>query len=550
MANETMLSLLAKQVETQPDAIWLRDLFASGSDTWTWRQANGEIQAVANWIAKTFGSGRNISILSKNRAHWILADMAILASANVSVPLFTTQSVEVTDYVLKFAGIDLIFVGQSENWDRMSDTISDQTVIVTLPGVEIDRDSLRWSDLVQEFAGQSVDVTSAPEDMVSIVFTSGTTGLPKGVVQNHNSMILPVERCASMLELEANPFLISYLPLSHIAERQAIEVHSLHLGGEIAFIESMATLVRDLQRTSPTFFFGAPRVWESLQQGIYQFFGGREAFETAMETDKENVAIKARAFLGLEKIDKMLSGAAPLSTSLLSFYDDLGITVLEAFGQTEAMSVIGNRIDDRKIGSIGKPIGDVEARISDEGELLIRGSGIAAGYYKQPDKTAETFVHGWVRTGDRARVDDDGFYFLTGRMKDYFKTVHGKYVAPVQIEDSFAQSPFVDQLCLVGRGCSKTAMVCVLSEEGAALSSQDLISALKKTALSINEGPVEKHARIGVVLIASDPWTIDNGFMTTTLKLKRASIDDAFLETAEPLASIAAKNKEIVVEWV
>ena len=220
----------------------------------------------------------------------------------------------------------------------------------------------------------------------------------------------------------------------------------------MSFIESMQTLNRDLQRTCPNFFFAAPRIWEMLQQSVFEDFGGREAYYKALNCDRESTIDKARAVLGLTELDVALSGAAPLSSSLLNFYADLQIPLLEGLGQTEAMSLLGNQPGDCRLGSVGKPIGEVEARISDDGELLVRGQDFSIGYYKQPDKTAETFVDGWLHTGDRARVDEDGFYFITGRVKDYFKTIQGKYVSPVPIEDKFRQSPYVESLCLIGRG--------------------------------------------------------------------------------------------------
>ena len=551
LSSTTLLSLLAEKSEQLAEAVWLKDLSTEGSTDWTWRNAQAEIHAIASWLHETLGQGgQNVSILSRNRAHWVLADMAILASANISVPMFTTQSSSVAEYIFEFTDVKVLFVGEAENWSKIESVIPDDMIVVTFPGVEVDIPSLQWEDLVSQFSGQKTSIESHLDDLVSIVFTSGTTGMPKGVMQSHSSMILPVARYAPELRIPDNPRLISYLPLSHIAERQAVEVHSLLLGGEIAFIESLPTLVRDLQRTKPAFFFGAPRIWELLQQSVYEYFGGRAAYERNLREDKQATAAKARALLGFQEMDAALSGAAPLSTSLLQFYDDLEITILEAFGQTEAMSVIGNRVGDRRVGSIGKPLGEVEARISDDGELLIRGQGFATGYYKQPEKTVETFVDGWLHTGDRARIDEDGFYFLTGRVKDYFKTIQGKYVAPVPIEDKFSHSPHLEQLCLIGRGCSTTALVCVPNAEGRAFSRGALASSLRDLATSVNANLDEKHARIGVVLISDSLWTIENGFLTTTMKVKRTSIDDAFLETVQPLTTQAAKEKQLVVDWV
>lgn len=548
--KNTIQNLLLQQAKEHPERVWLKDLSADSDTRWTWGEALEEIHALAFWLQSvTQGKGNNISILSRNRAHWVLADMAIIAANNVSVPIFTTQSQSIASYIFDLTDVQVLFVGESENWEKIQPVIPKDTIVVTFPGVEVNVPSLKWGDLVKQFQGKSVSVSTSPEDMISIIFTSGTTGMPKGVMQSHESMLLPVTRHAPELGISQNPRLISYLPLSHIAERQAIEIHSLLLGGEISFVESLPNLVRDLQRTQPHFFFGAPRVWETLQHGVYNFFGGRDNYAKSLKINKNAMRDDVRAMLGFNEIDAALSGAAPLSTSILNFFDELDIPILEAFGQTEAMSVISNKMNDRKVGSIGKPIGEVEARISESGELLIRSLGFALGYYKHADETAKTFVDGWLHTGDRARVDADGFYFLTGRVKDYFKTIQGKYVAPAPIEDKLSGSPYIEQMALIGRGCSSTCLICVPSVEGFGLSTEALSEALLSLVQSVNDKLEEKHARIGVVLVSDQAWTVDNEFLTTTLKLKRNKVEDTFLKIVEPLAKQAVVHKEVLIEF-
>lgn len=550
MTEATMMGLLEKNAAENPDEIWLRDLYAESLNGWTWSEAHSEIHAVASWLCETLGErGARASILSRNCAHWILADMAIIASGNVSVPMFTTQSSKIAEYIFDFADVRVLFVGEADNWEALEPIIPDDMILVTLPGVEVTRPSIKWEDLLEDYRSRTVLDLSSPDDLVSIIFTSGTTGMPKGVMQTNTSMIYPVARIVPICGLIDNPRLLSYLPLSHIAERNCVQVQSLVLRGQVSFVESLSTLIRDLQRTRPTFFFGAPRIWESLQQAIFQSFGGRAEYEAAVAEDKQQAAKKARDLLGFHNINIAMSGSAPISTALLRFYDDLGVTLLEGYGQTEAIGSFSNRPDDMKVGSIGKPVGEIEARISGEGELQLRGFGFATGYYNQKDKTEETFVDGWLLTGDRVRMDEDGFYFITGRIKDYFKTIHGKYVAPIPIEDQFSGSPFIDQLCLIGRGCSKTTLVCVLNEEARALPKSEIEDSLRELTLQINAGMEEKHARIGVLMIAADAWTIENGMITTTLKIKRPTIDDNYLERVQPLATKAAETKTILVEW-
>ena len=218
-------------------------------------------------------------------------------------------------------------------------------------------------------------------------------------------------------------------------------MHSLLKEGVITFNESMATLNRDLGDVKPNFFFGAPRVWEQFQQAVLAVMGSQENLDAMLAADAEGTGAAVREKLGLSEADFLLSAAAPISKALLNWYDTLGMAVMEGFGQTEAMALTGNKKGDRKLGTIGRIMDGVEARLSDEGELQVKAAGLSPGYYKNPEKTAETFVDGWIYTGDKATIDEDGFVTLTGRMKDYFKTIQGKFVAPVPIEDHFSQQP-------------------------------------------------------------------------------------------------------------
>jgi long-chain acyl-CoA synthetase len=221
---------------------------------------------------------------------------------------------------------------------------------------------------------------------------------------------------------------------------------------------------------------------------------------------------------------------------------------MEGFGQTEAMGLTANTHEDRKIGSIGRIVGEVEVKLSEEDELLVRAEGLATGYYKMPEKTAETFRDGWVYTGDKARIDDDGFIFLTGRVKDYFKTIQGKFVAPTPIENEFAKNPHTEQICLLGRGYSKTVMVCVLSAMAQQESDDEIVAALTAHAAQVNKD-IDKHARIGAVIVSRDHWTIDNAMLTPTLKIRREQIEGRFGERAQELARAAAERGELLLEW-
>jgi len=534
--------------QSQPDKVWMRDLHGAGATEYRWREAVAEIDSVAAWLEAEFGHGERMALLSKNRAHWIMADMAIIHSGNVTVPLFTTHAQATAEYILEFTDTKALFLGETENWEGVKRVLPTDCLLITLPGVDCDLPHKKWEELIAAAPKEAPKYQPAADDIVSLVFTSGTTGLPKGVIQTHATNLIPMRRCQYLFTQREQPRWFSYLPLSHIAERQIVEFSSINTGGEIWFNESLETLARDLPQCRPHIFFGPPRVWEQLRQSITAKFGGAEALETALASDQAGVQTLVRGALGMDEVEYCLTAAAPTPPSLIEWWDAVGVTLCEGFGQTEAMGLIITDPEDRRIGSIGKPAGEVEVKIGPDDELLIKAEGCTPGYYNRPEKTAELWQNGWLHTGDKVRIDDDGFIFITGRVKDYFKTIQGKFVAPPPIEGLFAENPHSEQQCLLGRGYSKTVMVTVLTEPARALSSEAVEAAALDTVAHINEN-IEKHARIGAVIFSKTPWTIENEILTPTMKIRREQIETKFGESAERLAREGAETGEVQLYW-
>ena len=549
MQHSTLTEQARHWAASQPEQVWMRDLSESGATEYTWGAAVAEIDRVAAWLEAEFGQGERMALLSRNRAHWIMADMGIIHSGNVTVPLFTTHAQATAEYILSFTDTKVLFLGETENWRSVKEVLPKGCVLITLPGVDCDLPHTKWEDLVAAASGEAPVYEPGPNDVVSLVFTSGTTGVPKGVIQTHATNLIPMRRCQYLFTQREQPRWFSYLPLPHIAERQIVEFSSINTGGEIWFNESLETLARDLPQCRPNIFFGPPRVWEQLRQSITAKFGGAEALATALASDRAGVQTLVRGALGMDEVEYCLTAAAPTPPSLIEWWDEVGVKLCEGFGQTEAMGLIITDPEDRRIGSIGRPAGEVEVKIGDNDELLIKAEGCTPGYYNRPEKTAELWQDGWLHTGDKVRIDDDGFIFITGRVKDYFKTIQGKFVAPPPIEGLFADNPHSEQQCLLGRGYSKTVMVTVLNEPARALPKEEVEAAALATVDSIN-GEIEKHARIGAVIFSREPWTIENEILTPTMKIRREQIENKFGESAERIAREGAETGTIQLHWL
>ena len=548
LEHDTLMAYLDQWAAEKPNEIWFRDLKGDGSDDYSWSESRRQIHAVASALEARYARDTKILLLSHNCAHWFFTDLSIMASGNVSVGLFTTLNADVAQYIAEFSEAQAIFVGNAENWSKVREVLSADVDVISLPGVDVPEASLTWDQLVAEGDGQSPSFVPKHDDMIALIFTSGTTGRPKGVIQTHDSNIIPIRRGSEFLSIEAEPSYFSYLPLSHLAERQVIEFTALCRGARVTFNESLEFLGRDMQRTRPTFFFGAPRVWEQLQQAVIAKFGGREAFDAAQAADPEKMSATVKAALGLDRCEFHLTGSAPLPAPLMQWWDSVGIALMEGFGQTEAMSLIISRDGQRRLGSLGKAVPGVDIKITDEGELAIRADGCTPGYYKQPDKTAELIQDGWLHTGDRFKQDEDGFLYLTGRIKEYFKTIQGKFVAPTPIEAQFAGNKHVEQQCLLGLGMTKTIMVAVVSETMRDAPKAEIEASVLATIEAINEG-VDKHARMGGAILSYESWSIENGVLTPTLKIKRDQVSDRFGARAAELAVASAESKALIVAW-
>ncbi|MFJ2322429.1 AMP-binding protein [Pseudomonas sp. NPDC087817] len=499
-------------------------------ETLTWADVGHQARCAAYWLrARELPPGSHIALISKNCAHWIIADLAIWMAGHVSVPLYPNLTADSVAQVLKHSESVLAFIGKLDDWPGMAKGVPADLPTISLPLHPPGEFDFNWADL-QRCSPIQDDPRPAAEQLATIIYTSGTTGLPKGVMHSFANLGFATTRGTQLFGLNENDRLLSYLPLCHVAERMFVELASIYTGQTVFFAESLDTFITDLKRARPTAMFGVPRIWTKFQMGVYSKIPAKRLdFLLGLPFIGKRIGHKVLAGLGLDALRVALSGAAPVPQTLLTWYQKLGLDVLEVYGMTESCGYSHICLPGQyKQGWIGKPCPDVEVRIDESGEVQVRSQANMLGYFKEPQKTAETLTEeGFLRTGDKGEQDAQGRLRLTGRLKEIFKTSKGKYVAPAPIENRLAVHSRIEQVCVVGDGLSAPLGLCVLStvnqEEGRA----SLHSSLEKLLEEVN-AVLDKHERLRRLVVVKDSWAVENGFLTPTLKIKRNVIEDTY----------------------
>lgn len=500
----------------------------------TWSDVGEQARRAASWLrGRELPQGSRIALISKNCAHWIIADLAIWMAGHVSVPLYPNLTAESVRQVLEHSESMLAFIGKLDDWPAMADGIPTGVPTVALPIHPAGEFEFSWADL-QACNPIQDSPRAAPDQLATIIYTSGTTGTPKGVMHNFSNFAFAATHGMQLFQTGEEDRLLSYLPLCHVAERMFVEMGSLYAGQTVFFAESLETFLDDLRRARPTALFGVPRIWTKFQMGVYAKMPAKKLDRLlGLPIIGPMVGRKVLAGLGLDAVRNALCGAAPVPGALLDWYKRLGLEVLEVYGMTENCGYSHLcRKGELKPGWIGRNSPGVEVRISEEGEVQVRSGATMQGYYKDPAKTAETVTDdGYLRTGDKGEQDAEGNLRLTGRIKEIFKTSKGKYVAPAPIENRLAVHPRIEQVCVVGDGLPQPMALCVLSEVGRKEAANGARSELEVSLRSLLEevnGALDKHERLQGLVLVKDVWAVDNGFLTPTLKIKRNMVEDAY----------------------
>ena len=553
--------------KVKPQAVYMRQPYGSRWHPITWREAGDQARRIATAL-KALGvqKGSLVGLISRNCYHWILADLAISMTGAVSVPFFPNLSPSDLRTVLEKSDITHLFVGRLEAgyWEKVRDVIPDHIHLIRFPqypGCSEVREGKSWDELLSQYPRLQDPYQPALEDLWTIIYTSGTTGTPKGVMLTYRSPVRFMEherRYGDFGVFEMPVYrVLSYLPLNHIAERISVEVATLYRGAEIFFAESVDTFAKNIQEAQPTFFMGVPRVWQRFQQGVLERFGGPERYRRLTQLPLLGPLLKAyiRRKLGLGRVQIALTGAAITPDSLKVWFHDLGIPVREVYAMTEncAGCVVMPR-GVNKLGTVGKPLREVRLRIDPEThEILMQASWVMEGYYKDPEKTAEVLKDGWLYTGDTGEIDEEGFLRITGRLREAFKTAKGLFVAPEPLETPFAQLVYVDQVCVVGLGLRQPLLLATLSELGRQAPRSQVETDFLQMLARVNE-PLPPHQRLARIIILPDTWSVENGILTPTLKVRRAQVHqryspfyEAWLDDPRPIIWHVAEPKPISV---
>ena len=522
--------------QAQPDRIYLTQPTGGGKvQTYTWKEAMGQTRRMAAHLKSLdLPTNSNIAIFSKNTAHWIMADLAIWMAGHVSVTLFPTLGADRVRYILDQSEAKIIFIGRLDGWDEARAGIPEGLPKIAFPMSPGDGFST-WDDLVAGHEPLRDNPIRQADELATIVYTSGTTGQPKGVMLSFGLMATTARGLQARLSSTTEDRMLSYLPLAHVFERWVVEMNSLVSGFQVFFADSLETFVVDLRRARPTLFMSVPRLWQKFQAGVFANVPQqRLSFLLKIPIVSGLIKKKILTELGLDHTRIAGSGSASIPAPVIKWYRDLGLELLEGYGMTENFCYSHmNQPGRTRLGYVGHPHAGVETRISDEGEILVKSPGSMLGYYKEPELSKEAFTEdGFLKTGDRGEIDEQGRLRITGRTKELFKTSKGKYIAPAMIENKLQVHPDIEQACVSGSGFPQPhALICPTPGARRRIddpAEKEAMETRLRSHLAEVNSDLEHHEVLQFLVVVKDDWTIENGFLTPTLSLKRAVVEETY----------------------
>ena len=522
--------------------VWLTQPVAGGRVVeFTWGQTLDQARRMAAHLQGLgFAPGFRIAVLSSNCAHFIMTELAIWMAGGSTVAIYPTETAETVRYVLEHSEASLLFVGKLDNWGSQAAAVSDNLPCIALP-LAPHTEFETWDAIIARTAPLTGRPSRAASDLAMLLYTSGSTGQPKGVMQEFGAITKATECGLSdavfQLPTEVGRRVLSYLPVAHVYDRAMICRGLVEGIMHFFFTESRATFLTDIQRARPTVFCSVPRLWLKFQQSVLASMPAAQ-LDAMLEDPKAAPAVRRKvlASLGLDEVRVAVSGSAPIPPSLLDWYRRLGLNMVEGYGMTEDFALSHRTTGELNApGFVGVPAPGVEIRLAEDGEILIKSPGRLAGYYKRPDLDAESFTDdGFFRTGDLGERRADGQLRIIGRKKELFKTAKGKYVAPAPIENCLSAHPIVELAMVSGVGQPAPYAVLVIAEQlRPSLADPDVRahvdSELHNLLREVNRN-LATYEQLRFLVVAPEPWSIENGCLTPTMKIKRSRIEASFTE--------------------
>ena len=589
MSADTILHRLHENGRIRPNA---PAYYVKTGDHWvpsSWRDYVGQVrQAARALMALGFEPGGSVAILGFNTPEWVITDLAGMLAGGTATGIYTTNSPAEVKYIVEHCEASLILLEDEEQWQKVDQVWEDIDClkhVVMMPGVTVnDERVMTWDAFMAK--GDEVDESEVDarldalemEELCTLIYTSGTTGPPKGVMLSHKNLSWTAGIAQEVLNLGPSDSVLSYLPLSHIAE-QMFTIHSaITAGYQVYYAESGLKVAENIREVQPTLVFGVPRVWERFHAGVLarmqESTGVRAKIaDWAQSVGREVSALKCRGeeptgllalqyqladrlvfskvkpALGLGRARHLISGAAPIGKEILEFFSGLDLIIYEIYGQSEDTGPTStNRPGATKFGTVGQPWPGDEVKIADDGEILVKGPNVFLGYYKNPEATAETLIDGWLHSGDIGQFDEDGFLTITGRKKEIIITSGGKNVAPKNIEAALKNLDLIAEAVVIGDQRRFLTALLTLEEEAAAkfaaangIAENELHESTvlqQHLEQEIKEKVNSLFARVEHVRnfhVLPRQFTIEDGELTPTLKIKRRIIHDHFQAQIEAM---------------
>lgn len=595
--GRTIPDMFWHRVEGRRDKILLRQKKFGVWRAVTWKESGQVVREVATGLmALGLEPGDRVSIASNTVEEWLFTDFAVMSAGGISSGIYPTDAANQVEYLLSDSGSQFVFVEDDEQLDKVLEVRGRipalrKIIVFDMEGLfdfedeqVISYDALR--ELGIQFEKQHSTAWSErralcvdPGDTAILVYTSGTTGKPKGACLSHRSVLAVVGAANEAIPQYVGDERMAFLPLCHVAERSGC-YSSMAAGTILNFVENYETVPENIREISPTIAAAVPRVWEKFYSSVRVQLSEATALQRFAYNMALGIGVKVancrqagatpsiglsclfrladflvlgnvKRMIGLGRTRVLITGAAPISPDLLRWYMALGIKVVEVWGQTETAGVAtATPLDRMYPGTVGKPVSGVEVRLSDEGELLVRGDSVFSGYLNMPEKTAETIIDGWLRTGDVATIDERGFVRIVDRMKDMIITAGGKNITPSEIENELKFSPYITDAVVIGEARAYLTSLVMIDQENVEQWAQENSVPFSSYASLCNADPVQKliedeikrvndkFARVEQIKrfrIIDRLLTAEDDELTPTMKLKRKVIHEKYSDLIESM---------------